>query len=110
MRQADILALPSLEEVYGLVCAEAIGNGCVPLVSEACTDICKHMDNALVNSIGDVQTLTKHFTMLYEDRILLQRLREACIHESLNFTWTAAGEKLKSAYEEPLLRCAFVSA
>jgi glycosyltransferase involved in cell wall biosynthesis len=104
MRKADVLVLPSLEEGFGLVCAEAIGGGCVPLVSEACTDICKHMHNALVHPIGDVPTLTHHLTMLYEDRALLQRLREACIQERLQFTWTAAGKVLLNAYREGLER------
>ena len=49
VRSSDILVLPSLEEGYGLVCAEAMGSGCVPLVSDACTDLCRHMENALVH-------------------------------------------------------------
>jgi glycosyltransferase involved in cell wall biosynthesis len=104
MRQADILVLPSLEEGYGLVCAEAIGSGCVPLVSEACTDICVHTHNALVHPIGDVETLSRHMTQLYEDRKLLQNLRETCIRERLDFTWKAAGMRLKAAYQESIDR------
>jgi glycosyltransferase involved in cell wall biosynthesis len=77
MRKSDILVLPSIEEGFGLVCTEAMGSGCVPLVSEACTDICQHMKNALVHRIGDVAALTQHITMLYEDRMLLNRLRTA---------------------------------
>ena len=49
MRSSDVLVLPSLEEGYGLVCVEAIGCGCVPLVSDACTEVCRHMENALVH-------------------------------------------------------------
>ena len=40
MRQSDILVLPSIEEGFGLVITEAMGSGCVPLASEACTEIC----------------------------------------------------------------------
>jgi glycosyltransferase involved in cell wall biosynthesis len=43
MRMSDILILPSIEEGFGLVIAEAMGSGCVPLASEACTEICSHM-------------------------------------------------------------------
>ncbi len=50
VRQSDILVLPSIEEGFGLVCTEAMGSGCVPLVSDACTDVCKHMENALGSS------------------------------------------------------------
>jgi len=104
MRQADVLVLPSLEEGFGLVCAEAIGSGCVPLVSEACTDICMHMQNALVHPIGDTQTLARHITVLYQDRVLLEKLRDTCIRERNQFTWKVAGEKLKTSYQEAMQR------
>jgi glycosyltransferase involved in cell wall biosynthesis len=99
MRDADVLLLPSFEEGSALVCLDAIGSGCVPIVSEACSDACQHVHNALVHPIGDVQTLTRHITMLYEDRALLLKLRETCIRECLSYTWTAAGQKLLGAYQ-----------
>lgn len=99
MRESDILLMPSIEEGFGLVCVEAIGSGCVPLVSPACTETCRHMRNALVHPIGDVQTLTQHISMLYKDRGLLRMLREECIRERMNYTWTAAGRKLLAAYQ-----------
>ena len=43
MRRSDILVLPSIEEGFGLVCTEAMGSGCVPLVSSACTELCLHL-------------------------------------------------------------------
>src|SRR5579862_9696845 len=81
MRQSDILVLPTIEEGFGLVCAEAMGSGCVPVVSEACTDLCRHMGNSLVHRIGDVNSLTGHITVLHEDRELLARLRSAGLNE-----------------------------
>ena len=98
MRMSDIVVLPSLEEGYGLVCAEAIGSGCVPLVSEACTDICKHMQNALVHSIGDVDTLSQHIQLLQDDRQLLSRLRAKALSTAHEHTWTAAGARLADIY------------
>ena len=76
MRSCDVLVLPSLEEGYGLVCVEAMGSGCVPLVSDACTEVCRHMENALVHPAGDVRALTAHLTILHEDRSRLERLRQ----------------------------------
>jgi glycosyltransferase involved in cell wall biosynthesis len=102
MRQSDVLVLPSIEEGYGLVCAEAMGSGCVPLVSDACTEICVHMANALVHCVGDVEALTRHLTMLYQDRGLLQRLRAACLRDAPRHTWTAAGVELLQAYREAI--------
>ena len=99
MRRADVLLMPSLEEGFGLVCVEAIGSGCVPLASDACTEACKHMQNALVHGVGDVRTLQEQLTMLYCDRSLLERLRKTCIEERLNYTWTVAGRRLLAAYQ-----------
>jgi glycosyltransferase involved in cell wall biosynthesis len=98
MRRSDILVLPSIEEGFGLVVAEAMGSGCVPLISNACTDICKHMENGLVHPVGDVATLTRQITLLHKDRALLQKLREASIRAVPEITWTAAGERLLNAY------------
>jgi glycosyltransferase involved in cell wall biosynthesis len=102
MRQSDILVLPSIEEGYGLVCAEAMGSGCVPLVSDACTEICVHMGNALVHHVGDVAALIRHLAMLHQDRSLLQRLRAACLRDAPHHTWTAAGVKLLHAYRQAI--------
>ena len=102
MRKSDLFVLSSVEEGFGLVCVEAIGSGCVPLVSEACTDVCQHMVNSLVHPIGDVDTLAKHITMLYEDRTLLARMRQECIRVAPTLTWTVAGERLLGTYEEAI--------
>lgn len=100
MRQSDVLVLPSIEEGFGLVVADAMGSGCVPLVSDACTDICRHMENGLVHRVGDVRALGEQITMLYQDREFLTRLRAAALRDARNFTWKAAGEKLLEAYCE----------
>jgi glycosyltransferase involved in cell wall biosynthesis len=102
MRASDILILPSIEEGFGLVVAEAMGSGCVPLISDACTDICRHMENGLVHRVGDVKTLAKQITMLHEDRALLKQLRNASLRAAPGFTWRAAGMKLVEAYREIL--------
>ena len=91
MRRSDILVLPSIEEGFGLVITEAMGSGCVPLASEACTEICSHMKTGLMHKIGDVEALTQHITMLHEDRTLLERLRAASLKACTEITWTAAG-------------------
>jgi glycosyltransferase involved in cell wall biosynthesis len=98
MRKSDILVLPSIEEGFGLVITEAMGSGCVPLVSDACTDECKHMGNGLVHHVGDVNTLAQQITMLHQDRDLLGKLRSAGLNMCPGITWKAAGEKLLQVY------------
>ena len=104
VRGSDALVLPSVEEGFGLVCAEAIGAGCVPLVSDACTDICRHGENALVHRVGDVAALEEHLSSLHRDPALLARLRSECLRGAPEVTWTAAGERLVEAYEVTLAR------
>lgn len=100
MRNSDLLVLPSIEEGFGLVCAEALGSGSVPLVSDACTDVCVHLENALVHSVGDVEALTQHITLLHEDRRLLHRLRAGGLETAPHVTWAAAGARLVEIYRE----------
>jgi glycosyltransferase involved in cell wall biosynthesis len=102
MRKSDILVLPSIEEGFGLVIAEAMGSGCVPLASDACTEICSHMKTGLIHHVGDVAALTEHITMLHEDRSLLERLRAAGLEAAPGVTWTAAGRVLLEAYRETI--------
>jgi glycosyltransferase involved in cell wall biosynthesis len=100
MRRSDVLVLPSIEEGFGLVCTEAMGSGCVPLVSDACTELCRHMHNALVHRVGDVDTLAQQITALHEDRTLLKSLQEAGLKGAHEITWTAAGTRLLQVYRD----------
>jgi glycosyltransferase involved in cell wall biosynthesis len=102
VRRSDLLVLPSIEEGFGLVITEAMGSGCVPLASEACTEICDHMKTGLMHRVGDVESLTQHITMLHEDRALLGRLRAAGLEAARGVTWTAAGRILLDAYRETI--------
>jgi glycosyltransferase involved in cell wall biosynthesis len=98
MRRSDLLVLPSIEEGFGLVCTEAMGCGCVPLVSDACTELCRHLDNALVHRVGDVDALTRHITLLHQDRGLLRTLRRNGLTLAPTIDWTAAGVVLRDVY------------
>jgi glycosyltransferase involved in cell wall biosynthesis len=100
MRASDVFVLPTIEEGFGLVCTEALACGAVPLVSEACTELCVHEQNALVHRIGDVDALTDHITRAYEDRRLLARLRGNGLRTAPTITWAKAGERLVEVYSE----------
>lgn len=100
MRRSDLLVLPSIEEGFGLVCTEAMASGCVPLVSEACTDLCRHGDNALVHRVGDVECLTQQISLLDENRSYLHQLRDSGLKLAPQITWTAAGASLAEVYRQ----------
>lgn len=104
MRKSDLFVLPSIEEGFGLVCTEAMASGCVPLVSEACTDLCCHMENAMVHAVGDVISLSAHINLLNNNRELLTKLRKNGISKVPSISWSAAGKSLLIAYQTILNR------
>ncbi len=110
MRRSDILVLPSIEEGFGLVCTEAMGSGCVPLVSDACTDLCRHMENSLVHRVRDVASLAEHIKLANENRDLLRSLRKRGLEFAPQITWNAAGQMLLDVYAETIDRHAAIRA
>jgi D-inositol-3-phosphate glycosyltransferase len=102
MRESDIFVLPTVEEGSPLVCLEAMGSGCVPVVSEVCAGPCRHMENSLLHRVGDVEALKEHITLLHDDRGVLQRLRAAGLKDRMNYTWDAAGAKLLDVYRKTI--------
>ena len=104
MRSSDVFVLPSIEEGSALVTYDARGCGNVLVVSDASGAVCTHMEDALVHEAGDVGTLTRHFTMLDEDRNLLARLRASSLATAGDLTWSMAGAKMVDAYRSILAR------
>ena len=105
MRRSDVLMLPTIEEGSPLVCMEAVGSGCVPLVSDVCDAVCVD-DNALAHRVGDVETLASHLTLLHEDPARLAAMRAACLRVAPSLTWKAAGTQLLHVYEQAASRSA----
>lgn len=102
MRESDVLVLPTIEEGSALVTYEARACGCVLLVSDAAGAVCSHKENALVHAAGDVDALSKHMTMLRDDRAYLSNLRKSSLAAVTEITWNAAGTKLLHAYQQIL--------
>jgi glycosyltransferase involved in cell wall biosynthesis len=104
MRQADIMVLASIEEGSALVCTEAMASGCVPLISDRSSGICRHMENSLVHPVGDVAALAQHITLMHQDQALLARLRAEGLRTIPGVTWKAAGVKLLDVYRDTIQR------
>jgi glycosyltransferase involved in cell wall biosynthesis len=104
MRQSDVLVLPSIEEGSALVTWDAIGCGCVLVVSDATGAYCEHMKNALIHKAGNVEELSSHITMLDKDRDLLRRLRTNLLEQRDELTWGKSGFRLIKAYESILAK------
>ncbi len=99
MRESDLLMLPSIEEGSPLACLEAIGSGCVPLVSDVCEGVCVNGQNALIHPIADVDALTRQLDALDREPGLLAELRTGCLRSAPTLTWTQAGRRLLAVYE-----------
>jgi glycosyltransferase involved in cell wall biosynthesis len=100
MRNSDILVLPSIEEGSALVTYEARGSGCVVLVSDSAGSPSKHMEDALIHPVGNIEVLEKHITMLDQDRGFLKKLRAASLRGISDITWNAAGIRLLQVYRD----------
>lgn len=100
MREAHVLVLPSIEEGFGLVSTEAMASGCVPLVSEACSDLCQTGTNALVHRVGDVDTLAAHLSLVAEDPAVWAQLRSGGLACRDAISWDAAGRRLATIYAD----------
>jgi glycosyltransferase involved in cell wall biosynthesis len=98
LRRSHAFVLPTVQEGFPLVVLEALGSGCVPVVSDVCAGVCVHMQNALVHAVGDVDALAGHITQLDEDRGLLRRLRQGALDTAPDYTWAAAGRRLLDVY------------
>lgn len=102
MQKADVLLMPSIEEGFGLVCAEAIAAGCVPLASDACTEMCRHGENALVHKVGDIATLCQQISEVHDNPELLAALRAGALRSRNEWTWSNAGKALLRAYSQAI--------
>lgn len=59
----------------------------------------------MVHSVGDVEQLTQHITLLHENRTLLSELRQAGISNIPEISWSAAGRSILGAYRAILKDC-----
>ena len=95
---ADVLLLPTFTEGSALVTYEALGAGCVPLVSSAAGAPVRDGVDGLVHEPGDLGTLTAQLKSVYADRARLAELRAAAVAARDELTWTAAGRHLAEVY------------
>ncbi|HSE54781.1 MAG TPA: glycosyltransferase family 4 protein, partial [Nocardioidaceae bacterium] len=104
LANADVLVLPTLTEGSALVTYEALGSGCVPLVSDASGAPVEHGRTGLVHQAGVTAELTAHLRRLAERPDDLARLRRACLGDRERWTWQAAASRLAAAYRTAIAR------
>jgi glycosyltransferase involved in cell wall biosynthesis len=104
LADADVLVLPTLTEGSALVTYEALGSGCVPLVSDTSGAPVEHGVTGLVHRAGAAQELATHLRRVAGSPDLLRRLRDGALACREQWTWEAAGRRLVAAYAEAVAR------
>ena len=87
-QQADVIVLPSLTtaEAYGLVLAEGMAAGCVPVASSLPGVVEVASETGIVCPPGDVAALRAAFTSLRDDRARLATLSQRSLDRSARFS------------------------
>jgi glycosyltransferase involved in cell wall biosynthesis len=97
-RRADVFALPSLQEGFGLPPLEAMACG-VPVVTTDCggvSDFAEDGINCLVVPVKDPQTMAEAMRRILDDRDLAKRFSEAGRKTACQFTWDRMVDKFES--------------
>lgn len=100
LAQADVMVLPSVEEGSALVSYEAMGSGCVPLVSVAAGAPVRHGHDGLVHEPRNVDELAGHLARVLSEPPLLATLREHAVASAAGLRWIDSGRRLVASYEK----------
>ncbi|HSF39041.1 MAG TPA: glycosyltransferase family 4 protein [Thermoanaerobaculia bacterium] len=96
LRRADCLVLPSRNDSYGMVVAEALASGTPVLVSEmvGAKDLVSEGRTGWIVPVEDVEALTRRMLWCAENPQALRALRPACREAAREATWPAYHRRL----------------
>jgi glycogen(starch) synthase len=103
-QRADVYAMPSVSEPFGLTALEAARHG-VPVVlstSSGAAEVLKR--GALKADYWDVELMAKMITAVLEYPALAETLREESAAEIRGLSWDVAAEKCMRFYHEAITR------
>ncbi len=96
MSTSHLLVLPSIEDGFGLVLAQALACGC-PILATTNTgalDLITDGEEGFIVPIRDIAALTENMQRLADDTELRQRMSEAALERVKNLGgWTAYGNR-----------------
>lgn len=95
-QKADCFVLPSLNDSYGMVVAEALACGVPVIVSEmvGAKDLVRDGENGWIIPVHDVDALAERMRWCIEHRNILKQMRSKARESSLSATWHAYHERL----------------
>jgi glycosyltransferase involved in cell wall biosynthesis len=96
LRRADVLVLPSRNDSYGMVVAEALASGTPVLVSEmvGSKDLVTEGRTGWIVPVEDVDALAARMLSCVRNPEAVRALRPACRRAALAATWPAYHERL----------------
>jgi len=101
---ADICAVPSLTESFGLVALEAMACG-TPVVGTrvgGLQTLIEHGESGLLVPAGDYQALAQAMAQVLSDDRLRMHLAHGARDRAEHYTWTGAGERISALYDRIL--------
>ena len=96
LRRAECLVLPSRNDSYGMVVAEALASGVPALVSEmvGAKDLVREGETGWVVPVEDVEALTERMLWCVRHPAEVRTMRDACRRAAETATWPAYHRRL----------------
>jgi glycosyltransferase involved in cell wall biosynthesis len=103
LRRADVLVLPSRNDSYGMVVAEALASGVPALVSEmvGAKDLVAEGRTGWIVPVGDVDALAERMAWCAEHPGEVRALGEDCRRAAESATWPAYHARLVGLISDP---------
>ena len=109
---ADLCAVPSLTESFGLVALEAMACG-TPVVGTrvgGLQTVIEDGESGILVPAGDYQALAEAMAQVLTDWRLRMHLAHGARDRAERFTWSSVGDRMVSLYDDVLARSAEVGA
>lgn len=101
---ADVCAVPSLTESFGLVALEAMACG-TPVVGTrvgGLQTLIEHGESGLLVPAGDYQALAESIAQVLTDHRLRTHLSHGARDRAEHYTWSAVGDRIEALYAKVL--------
>ncbi len=108
MSSADVLALPSRFEPFGIVLLEAMAAG-LPVVASnvgGVPEIVREFENGLLSEPGDPRSLSLQLSRILTDPELGMKLAESARRSLTSYSWPSVAKRILALYEEVVRKSA----
>lgn len=102
MSRASVFVLPSIEDGFGLVMAEAMACGCPVIASEntGAVDLFSNGEEGVIVPVGDADALAESLTRLYDDTTLRDAMAEKALRRVVKIGgWDSYGSSVVGLFE-----------